>query len=234
MYFPWIGMFEQIKLCDVFIFYDDVAYSKGSFVNRVQIKTDTGEGFTWLTVPLKKVKIGDKINAVEIDYTKSWQNTHLMLLKQHYKKSAYFKEMMEVIESLFSKNYKNIGELSAASMELIIDYYNLNENKSFYTSSKLLIEGKSTQRVFDLVNFFKGSTYITGHGAKNYLDHELFEKSGINIEYMDYMKKPYLQQSLPFNPYVSILDLIANCGKEGKKELISKTKNWRNFINESA
>ena len=39
MFFPWVGMFEQIALADVYVHYDDVQFSKGSFTNRVQLKT---------------------------------------------------------------------------------------------------------------------------------------------------------------------------------------------------
>ena len=39
MLFPWVGMFEQVALADVFVHYDDVQFSKGSFTNRVQLKT---------------------------------------------------------------------------------------------------------------------------------------------------------------------------------------------------
>ena len=46
MYFPWIGIFEQIRLADVFVFYDDVQFTRG-FINRVQYKTPQGTG--WIT-----------------------------------------------------------------------------------------------------------------------------------------------------------------------------------------
>ena len=40
MLFPWIGIFEQIKLSDVYVHYDDAQLPQGrSFINRVQIKT---------------------------------------------------------------------------------------------------------------------------------------------------------------------------------------------------
>ncbi|MBC8123824.1 MAG: WbqC family protein, partial [Gemmatimonadaceae bacterium] len=50
MLFPWIGMFEQICLADVYVHYDDVQFSKGSFSNRVQVKSASGS--KWITVPL--------------------------------------------------------------------------------------------------------------------------------------------------------------------------------------
>ena len=50
MYFPWVGMLEQIRLADVFMHYDDVQLARG-FYNRVQVKT--AQGARWLTVPLR-------------------------------------------------------------------------------------------------------------------------------------------------------------------------------------
>ena len=59
-------MFEQIRLADAFVHYSDVQFSKGSFVNRVQIKTSAG--IRWLTVPLEKLKLGQRIDEVRISY----------------------------------------------------------------------------------------------------------------------------------------------------------------------
>jgi WbqC-like protein family len=233
MYFPWAGMFEQIRLCDKFIFYDDVQFSKGSFTNRVQVKSQIKEGFKWLTVPLKNFKLGIKINEVEIDNTKDWKNQHLELLKQSYQSAPFYGEMKNIVYNLFNIDYSIISELSQKSMELIIDYFEIKEKKQFYISSQLNIQGNSSQRVFDLVKYFQGKKYITGHGARNYLDHELFERSGIEVEYMDYKRSPYTQLHGEFNPHVSILDLIANKGMEGKSFIISNTKKWREFLYES-
>ena len=37
MYFPRVGMLEQIRLADHFVYYDDVQFSRGGFSNRVQL-----------------------------------------------------------------------------------------------------------------------------------------------------------------------------------------------------
>ena len=58
MFFPWVGFLEQMRLADVYVHYDDVQFSKGSFTNRVQIKTP--EGFIWLTAPLRNLRAGRK------------------------------------------------------------------------------------------------------------------------------------------------------------------------------
>ena len=58
MLFPWVGLFEQIRLADVFVHYDDVAFSKGSFFNRVQIKT-LEVGSKWFNGPATTFRTGD-------------------------------------------------------------------------------------------------------------------------------------------------------------------------------
>jgi WbqC-like protein family len=230
MYFPWVGMFEQIRLCDVYIHYDDVQFSKGSFTNRVQIKTNSSTGFNWLTVPLKNIKLGVDINQVEIDNTRNWQHQHLELLKQAYRNAPYRMEMLDLVTQLFDAQELTISELSKKSLESIVDYFDLAANKKFQLSSELQIPGNSSDRVYQLTKYSNGDRYITGHGARKYLDHLLFEDNGIRVEYMDYLKLPYPQQHGDFNPYVSILDLIANVGKEGIEYLVSPTKYWREFI----
>ena len=61
MLFPWVGLFEQIRAADVYVHYDDVQFSKGSFTNRVQIKTARGP--RWLTVPGASVHVYGKGEA---------------------------------------------------------------------------------------------------------------------------------------------------------------------------
>jgi WbqC-like protein family len=230
MYFPWAGMFEQVKLCDTFIFYDDVQFSKGSFTNRVQVKSPTKEGFKWLSVPLKSLRLGMMINEVEIDDTRDWKGQHDELLRQSYQQAPFYADVRKIVDSLFNEKYATISELSQKSMELVIDYFDWKAGRKFYLSSRLQIAGSSSQRVFDLVRHFHGDTYITGHGAKNYLDHGLFEAAGIEVGYMDYKRMHYPQLYGAFNPHVTILDLIANTGKEGDKYIISNTKKWREFM----
>ena len=228
MLFPWVGMFEQIRLADSYVHYDDVQFSKGSFVNRVQIWN--GNTICWMTVPIKHSKLARSIKDVEIDYKRNWQRKHLALLQQSYAKSTHRNDMLEIVECVYSKNTKTVCELSITSIEEICRYFDIADPALFKRSSELGISGTATQRVFDIVKTLAGTRYITGHGAKNYLDHDLFEKHSIDVEYMDYQRKPYPQLGNQFTPFISILDLVANCGKEGNNSICSGTVNWKSFV----
>ena len=74
-----------------------------------------------------------------------------------------------------------------------------------------------------------GKKYITGHGAKNYLDHELFESKAIGVEYIDYVHCKYPLIHSDFTPFVSIIDVIANVGDKAPDFIVATTLKWRKF-----
>lgn len=228
MLFPWVGMFEQIRLADVYVHYGDVQFSKGSFTNRVQIKT--AQGSKWLTVPLQGVSLGQSIDQTRINGSLHWRRQHMDILRQAYSSAPYFKEMMALVESVYRQGVDSIGSLSRSSIEACCHYFGLEAGRRFIDVAQLGIEGVSSQRVADIVSTLGGKRYITGLGARNYLDHQLFEDAGIHVEYMDYQKSPYPQLHGEFTPYVSILDLIANTGKEGINLIQSGTIYWKDYL----
>ncbi|WP_457585462.1 WbqC family protein [Ensifer canadensis] len=226
MYFPWVGMLEQIRLADIFVHYDDVQFSRGSFTNRVQIKTQNG--IRWLTLPLRDYHLGQRIDEVQLDDRTDWRSRHRDILRQAYMKAPFVNEMLQLVDSVFEKDASTVADVARNSMLALAAYFNLDRPK-YISSDALTIGGASSERVYDITAHLEGSAYITGHGARNYLDHELFEKSGISVLYMAYECTPYPQLHGEFTPYVTALDLVANCGVDGAKVIHSGTVDWREF-----
>lgn len=228
MFFPWVGMFEQIRLADIYVHYDDVQFSKGSFSNRVQVKT--ADGSKWLTVPLPSLHLGQVINQVAIGPIGEWGPRHLALLEQSYDEAPHAKEMLALVRQVYARPFANLSELGIASMDATREFFGLAPKARFVRSSDLGISGQSDARVLAIVKHLGGDRYITGHGARNYLDHERFATEGVFVDYIDYRKVPYPQLHGAFTPYVSILDLIANRGRDGASVICSGTLPWREFL----
>jgi WbqC-like protein family len=228
MFFPWVGMFEQMRLADIYVHYDDVQFSKGSFTNRVQIKTLSGS--KWLTVPLSDLHLGQHINQVALAPMAEWTARHLAQLEQAYRGAPYMAEMLALVAAVYAKPVSTIGDLGIASMEAVQSYFGIGGRTSFLRSSELGIDGNGDDRVLAVVQALGGDRYVTGHGARHYLDHQRFEAAGVRVEYIDYRKVPYAQLHGAFTPYVTILDLIANRGREGASAICSGTRPWRDFI----
>ncbi|MFN3430887.1 MAG: WbqC family protein [Candidatus Sericytochromatia bacterium] len=229
MFFPWVGLFEQIRLADVYVHYDDVQFSKGSFVNRVQIKT--AEGPRWLTVPLRDLHLGQPIREVRVDDRLDWRAAHLAMLARHYAEAPHRDEMLDLVRAVYDQPHPLLGGLAIASMESVCRFFGLADPQTFRHAADLGIGGSGSERVLDIVRALGGTTYVTGHGARRYLSHERFEAAGIRVDYMAYQRQPYPQLHGAFDPHVSILDLIANVGREGIRNIASGTRHWREFIN---
>jgi hypothetical protein len=228
MYFPWIGIFEQIAHCDTFIHLDDVQFSKGGFVNRVQIKNPSGQ--QWLTAPIHKHPSSKLIMDVQLDEAQDWRKSHLKSLTQNYAKCPYFNHMMTLASYVLCPSHINLPlcALNQLAIEIISHYLGLRP--AFLKASSFNISSTKSQRVIDLVNAVSGTTYITGHGARNYLDHPACEKHGFDVRYIHYQHPPYQQPYPPFIPFVSILDLIASTGPNAHDFINPTSVNWKTFI----
>ncbi len=225
MYFPWVGLLEQIRLADIFVHYDDVQYSKGSFSNRVQVKGVNG--VSWITLPLRDYHFGQRIDEVMLDERTDWRGRHREILRQAYRKAAFRDEMLGVVDRVFAQEARTVADISRLSMLELAAYFGLSPR--FLSSENLPVPGASSERVCDIVEHLEGTVYITGHGARHYLNHGLFEEKGISVEYMRYERTPYPQLHGDFTPYVTALDLIANCGLEGAAMINSGTIGWKEF-----
>ena len=231
MYFPWVGMLEQIRLAELYVRYDDVQFSKGSFTNRVQVKTAAGSA--WLSVPLRNFRLGQRIDEVEIDDRTDWRDRHRGILRQAYWHAPFREDMLALVDDVFAQPAATIADVAHASMWALAGYFGLGASVQLIDSSAFSIAGSSSRRLLDVVRAVGGTTYVTGHGARNYLDHGMFEDAGIAVEYMQYQCIPYPQLHGTFTPYVTALDLLANCGREGQHVIQPLTINWRKFTDES-
>ena len=66
-----------------------------------------------------------------------------------------------------------------------------------------------------MVNICKevgADTYLSGTGAKDYLIDEEFDKAGLKLIYQNFIHPTYRQRFGDFQPYMSIVDLLFNCG----------------------
>lgn len=231
MLFPWVGLLEQIRLADVLVFYDDVQFSKGSFTNRVQVKSPTG--IKWMTVPLQDLKLGAVIDEVKTLPAVQWCEKHLTLLDRSFKGAPHANDALLMARDICSMDHPSIGHLARASMLAMGHYFGLLEGKRVLDVRELCINGSGSQRVLDIVHAVGGTIYITGHGARNYLDHEAFEESGIKVHYMHYERSPYPQLWGEFTPFLTSLDLLANLGRDGQYQIASASVPWREFLSKT-
>ena len=68
-------------------------------------------------------------------------------------------------------------------------------------------------RLLSLLQQMGATDYISGPAAKGYIDVDAYGRAGVQVHWKDYSAYPeYPQLHGPFEPGVSIVDLLMNCG----------------------
>jgi len=216
-YIPWRGYFHQIHLADTFVFYDDVQYDKHGWRNRNIIKGPNSS--QRLTIPvLSKGCLTDQIaiNQIQINPDSNWAAKHWKTLVQTYSKTPYFHDYAPLLQSCFESPPSLLCEFTINLTMVIARALGL-EDINFVRSSELNITGDRSLRLVKIVKQFGADTYVSGPSARNYLDEKLFLEAGIRIQYMEYEYEEYEQRFPPFDPFVSVLDLMFMTGPNAPK-----------------
>jgi hypothetical protein len=212
-YIPWRGYFDQIRRADLFIFYDDVQYDKHGWRNRNQIKTPHGK--QWLTIPVHSAGVtqGIPIKDVRIDWSKPWPQNHLKTLVSAYSRAPYFKQYLPMLEAFYSRRDDHIADFTVSTTMDLARALGM-EHTQFRRSSELPgIVGHKTQRLTQILTAVGATHYISGPSARDYIQVEEFEQAGIRLEFMAYEYPEYPQMYPPFDPQVSVLDLLFMTGE---------------------
>lgn len=220
-YIPWKGYFDLINSVDEFIILDSVQYTKRDWRNRNYIKTPNG--LKWITIPLKqKGCFFDNIDSIEV-VSDSWINSHLSLVKQNYIKSPFYDEVIAFLEEVYLE-CRSLIKLSDINLLFIKKFSSiLNISTTIRDSSEFDVSSDRNLRLLDICKATETTHYVSGPAARAYLDENLFNANGVNVEWMSYEGYPiYNQQFGEFVHGVSIIDLFFNVGFERSKEYITK------------
>ena len=226
-FFPWRGVFEQVRLADEFVHFDDVQLPQGrSFTNRVQLKTPSGP--QWMTVPLSRAASRAPIADVEIDYSTDWRAKHARMLQMNYARAPFARTAAAILEDVYAERPRTIADLDIAAVERCARELGLRA--SFSRASSTPVEGVKSERLVALMRPRNATTYVTGRGALDYLDEAAFASAGIEVRVMEYRRTPYPQLHGDFDPHVSILDTIANLGPDAAAALDSPAIPWEDAV----
>ncbi|HKS58443.1 MAG TPA: WbqC family protein [Steroidobacteraceae bacterium] len=218
-YVPWRGYFDFIRSVDLFVVYDDVQYSKGSWRNRNQVKT--ADGLRWLTVPVA-VSLGQRIDEVRIaQRSKSWIEEHGRLLRASLEAAPYFQDAWQLWSAAVGHGDELLSVLNVRLLRSVCAY--LGIRTPLVMSSEYPTLGSSTTRLLSLLQAVGASSYLSGPSAADYLDLRQFAERGIGVQYKSYDYPPYPQLHGEFVSAVTILDLIANCGPGAAARLASSS-----------
>jgi len=210
-YLPWLGFFDQLMRSDIFVIYDDVQFDKHGWRNRNRVKSATGP--VWLTVPVLHKGLGwQKILDVKVNNETAWGRKHLTTIRQLYARAPYLDAYFSDMEQILARSWEFLVDLDLELIRRMSSW--LLIDRPIVRSSELGIEGDRCERLLNFCNYFGARRYLSGSAARDYLDVTSFSDSGVDVEWQDYQHPVYPQQHGSFEPYLSTIDLLMNCGEK--------------------
>lgn len=220
--FPWPGFFSHLLSADFVVWLDDAQFSKGWYTNRFQLMNELEQG-RWLTIPVTSSSHFNKI--ADLKAAKEFQFNHLNILNAYYRKAPYKEQILELYSSIMLDD-TTLSQKIIRSVECTFELIHGYKFESCM-SSELGVEGSSSDRVLSICKKLGACKYITGHGARRYLDHPVFDQNGIKVEYMNYNILNWGRSTTR----LSILDLIATVGlKHASEYYLPSTLYWKDFL----
>jgi hypothetical protein len=211
-YLPWRGYFDIIHDVDEFIFYDDVQFTKQDWRTRNRIYSS--QGVSWISLPCGS-NLERKINEVKLPGDIPWGKQQWDKIRNAYRKAPYFGKYKDFFANVFLEyKWEYLSQLNQYFITTISRDF-LKIPTKFSNSTDYQSFGKKNEKLLSLIKNAGCEVYISGPAAKNYINEDDYKASGISIEWKDYSGYPeYPQNNTPFEPNVSIIDLLFHIGPD--------------------
>jgi len=216
-FMPYIGYFQLIHAVDKFIFYDDVHFIKGGWINRNNILLHGNK--LLFSLPIQDMSSSKTIRESLISEKPfQWGKKLAETFRRAYCKAPYFEAVFPwVDEMLRSAVGRSVGDVAMESVEGVFRHIGLAKNfsNSFgrYDNNHL----KGAERVIDICRREGGTDYVNAIGGQSLYERPYFDERGIGLHFLKSNLTPYPQsqsrpvdEGAPFMAGLSILDVLMN------------------------
>jgi hypothetical protein len=242
-FLPYIGYFQLIHAVDKYVFFGYLNFGKNewSHRNRYIIKNVGPAFFTLRLLSRSQYK---RFNEIYLDPSLYWRNKLIKSIVLNYSKSPYFEETIDLIHSIIFSDIEILDQFNANSIISICKHLDINTKIQQYPLAYLEIEkkltetcnnlksnsmpinkqtlDKKTKRVLEICKYEKADVYINPIGGKNLYNKQVFAEYGIDLFFIKTQSIEYKQQWNKFEPNLSIIDVLMNCGKENTKAFLKE------------
>lgn len=220
-YIPWRGYFDLIASVDEFVLYDDVQFTKRDWRNRNRIKTPNGP--IWLTIPVQvKGRFEQRVRDVVVSDSR-WAEKHWRSIRAHYRRAPFFDDYAGAIEAMYAgASDPSLSQVNFHCLSALCRMLGITTPLTW--SQNFALAEERTARLVGICVQAGATEYVSGPSASAYMDLQQFADVGISVTYADYSAyREYAQLYPPFDPAVSVIDLIVHTGPEALHLIRSQT-----------
>jgi hypothetical protein len=222
-FLPYLGFFHRLLNADEFVVLDTAQFVDGtsqSWMHRDKIKTPQGE--KWLSLSIKKAPRNTAISEIQLSDTVDWRAANLNLLRANYRMAPHFREIFPYLEQLYAFKCESMMHFNLKSIELLSTLFDTRIPQIF--AGTLNVRGAKNELLVDILRRVGASHYLSGVGARAYLDPAPFNDACIEVVWQCFTHPVYPQLHGKFIANLSSIDLLFNCGIEKSREILKGSK----------
>jgi hypothetical protein len=205
-FFPYIGYFQLMAACDVFVVHDDVQFIKGGWINRNQILANGAAA--WIVLPVAAGSHSLRIN--ERNYVTE-QRAFRKVARQvqsAYRGGSHFDATLALVEDALTFPDRNVAAFNANSLRNVARV--LGIKCRILAASELigLADLRGEEKVIAICRALKATRYVNPIGGAQLYHARHFAEHGIALSFLKSEVKPYAQFAEPHIPSLSIVDAL--------------------------
>lgn len=204
-FFPYIGYFQLMRACDVFVVLDDVQYMKGGWINRNRILL--GGQPHWLTCPVVKDSVTLNINQ-RLYKREEGARSVVAAVENAYRKAPHAAQTLADVRTIMEFPDPNVAAFNTHLLRHL--HARLGLTSKLLISSQLdktpALTGEA--RVIDICRRLGATKYVNAIGGLDLYDRRRFAVAGMELSFLKAKSVPYPQFGGEFVPFLSILDVL--------------------------
>lgn len=207
-FLPYIGYWQLLNAVDKFVIYDNIQFTKKSWIRRNRILQNGKDSF--ITIPLNSGS--DYLDITERfisdQYFDKDADKLLRKIRDAYRKAPYFDESMPIIEKCIQCKEKNLFTFILNSIKIISEYLGITTEIIISSHIEMNHSLKNQERVIEICKNLSATTYINPIGGLELYDRKIFEARGVELKFIKSKTGKYEQFKNEFIPNLSIIDVM--------------------------
>ena len=168
-------------------------------------------------MPNGSITESTSINKIKISWEQPWALHHWQRIQFSYQKAPFFPHYHDYFSDVYSRKPETLAEFTIMTTIEISRFLGITHTQFVRSSELSNVEGTRTDRLISILKKVGADHYISGPSASDYIEKEKFNEAGIVLEYMSYGYPSYEQLYPPYEPHVSIIDLLFMQGTNSLK-----------------
>ena len=201
--FPYLGYYQLLADVNRFVFYDDAAFMKGSYINRNNYIV--GQKPSFITIPVINKSSFKPINSLDFSSNVKKQ---LRTIQQNYSSAPFFDLVMPMVSEVFLSSDRNVARMCEHSIKVVASYLGIQTNIGRSSDIEYCRDDDALAKILAVCSHFDAKVFVNPEGGKRLYTSQMFAAHNMQLEFLVKREVKYSHGGLGTYDNLSIVDVL--------------------------